>query len=55
MKDLKFDIYAMTEPKTKEDLMVLLDEAIAEVQHLNEQLDAILSSSWPFPTPPSAP
>ena len=54
MDDLKFDIYAMTKPKSREDLIVLLDEAIAEMEYINEQLESLLNSTCPFPKNPSA-
>ena len=37
----KFDAYAMLHPKTLEDVLSLLDEAIAVVDDLNQQLDQI--------------
>lgn len=38
MKDLKFDIYAMVNPKTDEDYIALLEEAIRMADELNDQL-----------------
>lgn len=49
MDDLKFDLNRFTEPKTEEDYVVLLDEALAELENVQEQLDALLISTWPLP------
>lgn len=38
MNDLKFDIYALVNPKTNEDYIALLEEAICMVDELNNQL-----------------
>lgn len=38
--NLPFDIYAMTQPKTPEDIHTLLNEALAELKTLNDLLDA---------------
>lgn len=37
---LPFDIHAMTNPKTDADIHALLDEALAELTHLNNLLKA---------------
>ncbi len=47
MDDLKFDIYAMVEPKTESDRSALLDEALAELRSLNRTFDAIFEQSAP--------
>jgi hypothetical protein len=41
-KDLKFDIYAMTNPKTSEDLLAILREALIELENTNEILNKAL-------------
>ncbi len=41
MDCLKFDIYAMVRPQTEADIRALLDEALVEVQRLNESLDQV--------------
>ena len=42
-KLLNFDIYAMTKPKNRQDLIALANEALAELAIINETLDEILS------------
>lgn len=42
MDDLNFDIYAMVEPKTPQDLINLCNEALAELKIVNGILDDIL-------------
>jgi hypothetical protein len=37
MKDLKFNIYAMSNPTSLEDYVLLLDEALSELESLNRQ------------------
>ena len=37
---LPFDIYAMTNPKTPEDIHAVLNETLQELQNLNNILDA---------------
>lgn len=56
MKDLKFDTHAMVSPKTVEDFIAIMNEAIAEIQRLNEILDEILNHpSSSDPSSSSAP
>ena len=41
---LKFDIYTMVEPKSKDDIIVLVNEALAELGVINVILDKIFAS-----------
>ena len=41
---LKFDIHTMVEPKSKDDIIVLVNEALAELGVINVILDKILAS-----------
>jgi len=41
MEDLKFDIFALVEPKNKEDVAALLKEAILINEQIHEVLDKI--------------
>ena len=43
MDDLKFDIYALVKPKTKEDYIALLDEALLILDDLNDLIDQIFN------------
>lgn len=43
-KLLNFDIYAMTKPKSREDLIALAHEALAELDFINGTLDEILAA-----------
>lgn len=40
---LKFDIYAMTQPQTRQDIDLMLAEALSEINGINDALDAILA------------
>ena len=45
MKDLmKFDLYAMIQPKNDRDMMAILDEALSEIASVNNRLDRLLAS-----------
>ena len=44
MNDLKFDLYALVKPKTKADVAALAEEALNELENINEHLDSILKS-----------
>lgn len=41
MDDLKFDIYAMVDPKTDGDIIALLQEACRELDNLNKYLEEL--------------
>lgn len=41
MKEFKFDLYAMTEPKCEKDVLALLDEALAELSNIHSHLDTL--------------
>lgn len=41
MDDLKFNIYALSNPQTTEDYIALLEEALATLAYLKEVLDKI--------------
>lgn len=38
----KFDPFAFTHPKTEEDVLALLDEALLNLQYVNEAWDKII-------------
>lgn len=40
---LNFDIYAMVQPKTSGDLVMILNEALSEIENINAALDEILA------------
>lgn len=42
---LNFDINAMVKPKSRQDLIALAHEALAELAIINEVLDEVLSST----------
>ena len=42
--DLKFDIYAMTNPKNRADVEVLFQEALSELVNINKILADIQAS-----------
>ena len=42
MSDLKFNIYAMSNPQTMEDYLALMEEALATIEYLNEVLAGIV-------------
>ncbi|WP_166656431.1 hypothetical protein [Comamonas sp. JUb58] len=42
---MNFDIEAMIKPKSRQDLIALAHEALAELAIINEALDEVLSSS----------
>ena len=42
--ELGFDIYAMVQPKTPEDYLLVLDEALSEARNLSDHLDALTKS-----------
>jgi len=55
-----FDIYAMVKPKTREDVLRLLDEAHLELENINTHLTALTtqlegSRKGPPPTGPQSP
>lgn len=41
---LNFDIYAMVQPKTSADLVMILKEALSEIENINSALDDILAA-----------
>lgn len=41
MTHLKFDLYAMTEPKCEKDVIALLDEALNELSNIHAHLDTL--------------
>lgn len=45
MKDLKFDIYALTNPKTSEDILALLNEALIELEQMATLLEDLLNNA----------
>ena len=38
--ELPFDIYAMTQPKSREDMLLLVREARQELRNINDLLDS---------------
>lgn len=45
--ELGFDLYAMARPKTRADLIALADEALSELQSINEHLDKLFKPEPP--------
>lgn len=43
-KLLNFDIHAMTVPKTRADVLALIEEGLSELHVINQALDEILAS-----------
>lgn len=41
MKELKFDLSAMIQPKNDRDIAAMLDEALAELRSINQHFDAM--------------
>lgn len=47
--DLEFDIYAMVNPKTPDDVLGLCKEALSELASINQILDDLLKSEREVP------
>jgi len=41
--DLGFDLYAMAKPKSRADLLLLADEARAELKRINDHFDRMFA------------
>lgn len=41
LHSMGFDPYAMVNPRTREDVILLLNEALAELAHINDLLDIV--------------
>ncbi len=43
VEDLKFDLFAMLEPKNEHDIGVILEETLLEIRAVNAALDKLLA------------